>query len=132
MNNTLNAALTYFGLIFALGFGLGMVRELAWAPHHPRLGFLVLEVPMLVAASWAACRWVLRRFRVPPALRQRAVMGAAAFALLLGAEWGLATLTGQTPAEFVGRWGSAEGALGLLGQTLYGLMPLWVLRPADG
>jgi hypothetical protein len=40
----------------------------------------------MLAASWIACGFVLRRRPVPPQMGPRLVMGAVAFAVLIGLE----------------------------------------------
>ena len=56
-------------------------------------------------------------------------MGLCAFAILMLAEVALARLlTRQSPGEWAASLLTPEGALGLGGQVLFGLMPWWVIR----
>ena len=121
------AGMTYFALVFALGFLLGTVRTLFVqdAPGAGRLVGVLIELPIMLGASWFLCRTVIRRFAVAPALVARAVMGGLAFALLLLAELVAgALLFGRTPGEHFALYREASYALGLAAQIAFGLMPL--------
>src|SRR5215831_14613693 len=82
----LKAALVYFASVFAVGFALGPARTLLLAPHIGATLAVLLELPIILFASWLLCRWVLRRFSVERGLEHRIAMGAVAFALLMSAE----------------------------------------------
>ena len=122
----LPAALLYFAAIFGLGFLLGTVRVLWGAKALGETAFILIEVPVMLAASWLAARWLVRRFKVH-SLTAAIAMGALAFALLMGAELLLATgISGQSPATwFAGLW-HAPHLYGTLGQLAFGMMPLAV------
>jgi hypothetical protein len=47
---------------------------------------VLLELPLMIAASWLLCGWALRRLWVPARAADRAVMGAVAFTMLMAAE----------------------------------------------
>ena len=47
---------------------------------------MAASVPLMLAASWIACGFVLRRRPVAPQMGPRLVMGAVAFAVLIGLE----------------------------------------------
>ena len=119
------AGAVYFLIVFAAGFGLGTIR-VAWVA--PRLGAtaaVLLEAPFMLAASWAACGWCVRRFRMPPAIPARMVMGTVAFTLLMAAELGLSLLLfGRPVGEWLADFRTPPGALGLLAQIAFGLIPL--------
>jgi hypothetical protein len=121
------AGAVYFALVFALGFLLGTVRTLFVqdAPSGGRLLGVVIELPIMLAASWFLCRHVVARLRVAPTMPSRAVMGGVAFALLLLAELLVgALLFGRTPAEHVALYREASYALGLAAQIGFALMPV--------
>lgn len=92
IERVLQAGAAYFGALFALGFVLGTIRVLAVAPRLGELGAVALELPIMLLASWFACAWAVRRWSVPAATGARVLMGAWAFALLLGAETALGTI----------------------------------------
>lgn len=119
--------IAYFALVFALGFLLGTVRTLFVrdAPGAGRLLGVLIELPIMLSASWFFCRYVIRRFAVASTIVVRAVMGGLAFALLLLAEFLVgALLFGRTPGEHFALYADASYALGLAAQIGFALMPL--------
>ncbi len=121
------AGISYFALVFALGFLLGTLRTLFVldAPGAGRLRGVLIELPIMLGASWFLCRCVVRRFAVASTVAARAVMGGLAFALLLLAELVVgALLFGRTPGEHFALYREASHALGLAAQMAFALMPL--------
>ena len=120
----LRAALFYFAVIFGLGFLLGTVRVLWGARALGETAFILIEVPVMLAASWLAARWLVRRYEVR-SLAAAVAMGTLAFVLLMGAELLLASgLSGQAPAAwFAGLW-HAPHLYGTLGQLAFAMMPV--------
>jgi hypothetical protein len=129
MRRALLAATSYFLIVFAAGFVLGAVRTLWLAPVVGQVTAVAIELPAMIAASWLASGWVLRRFRIGPELAMRAGIGAIAFGLLMLAEFALFTATGRGDvAEFLGALAAPAGALGLAGQLLFAVFPVLRLR----
>ena len=125
------AGAAYFALVFTLGFVLGTVRTffVRDAPSSGRLIGVLIELPIMLWASWFLCRFVVRRFAVASTTAARAAMGGVAFALLLLAELGVgALLFGRTTAEHFSLYRDASYALGLVAQIGFALMPLLQLR----
>lgn len=123
------AALAYFALVFALGFVLGTVRTLLVHDEGERVLGVLIELPLMLLASWWICRALLRRLDVPGRTGPRALMGGAAFALLIGAEMLLgAVFSGRSVVEHLALYREASHALGLAGQIGFGLIPLLQLR----
>lgn len=121
------AGVAYFALVFAAGFALGVVRTLWLEPALGAVTAVALELPVILAASWFAARWLVARHAIA-AGGPRVVMGAVAFALLLGAECSLAALQGGNAADFVAAFARPERMLGLAGQFAFACFPL--LQPA--
>jgi hypothetical protein len=127
----LMAGTAYFAMVFALGFLLGTVRTLfvADAPSGGRLLGVLIELPIMLIASWILCRFAIRRFGVPTTLGARALMGGLAFVLLLLAELMVgALLFDRSVDEHVALYTEASYALGLAAQFGFALMPsiqLW-------
>ncbi len=123
-----SAAIVYWAMVFALGFVLGTVRVLWVIPLVGLIPATLLELPIILAASWFAAGWLVRRFRIAGGGEALAV-GALAFAILMAAECALAgVLTGQTPAQWVAGLRQPHTLLGLAGQVVFALMPWWRVR----
>jgi hypothetical protein len=120
----IEAGVLYFALIFALGFVLGTVRVLWLARLVGETLAVLAEQPIMLAASWFAASWLVRRQDLE-ALSDRAIMGGIAMALLFVAEIVLGlSLFGQTPSQSLTEALVLPGLIGLIGQVMFGLMPL--------
>jgi hypothetical protein len=129
MTNALKAATSYFGVAFAAGFLLGVIRTLLIVPMTGPLTAVALELPLMLVASWIACGWALRHFGVANDFGARLVMGLASFALLMAAELLVSSLiAGRSLAEHVALYRTAPVLLGLCGQLAYAAFPLIRLR----
>ena len=126
------AAFAYFGIVFCLGFALGVARTAVFAPMIGAVGAVSLEAPVMLAASWVVCGWTVRVFAVEPTLPARAAMGAIAFALLMAAEFIIGSLLfARDPMTALQSWASAAGAIGLASQIGFAVMPLLRGRLVD-
>lgn len=129
MRRALQAGLAYFLVVFVAGFLLGTVRTLLVLPHVGVLTAVALELPVILAVSWIACGWALRRFDVPDRRAPRVVMGATAFALLMAGEVSISMLlAGRTLADHVDLYRTLPALLGLAGQIVYAVLPLFRRR----
>ena len=124
------AGVVYFAIVFAAGFVFGTARAvLAADAPEMRLAAVAIELPLILAVSWFACRFVVRRFAVPAEASARAGMGAVAFLLLMAAEAALGVgLAGRSLGEHFALYAEASHALGLVGQVVFGLLPLVQIR----
>ena len=123
----LRTALIYWACIFALGFALGTLRVLWGAQAIGETGFLSIEVPTLLGASALAARWLLRRNEISE-LGDAFLMGAVAYALLMAAEFALASgFSGLGAREWLTQAWSMPHMIGSLGQTAFGLMPVMLV-----
>lgn len=126
MRKALIAGVVYFGAVFSLGFLMGVLRVLVMAPRVGETGAVLLELPVMLAASWLACGRLVRVFGIGAGTADRAVMGASALFLLLVAETAAAlVLFGRTPDEWLGSWRTTPALLGLASQVAFGLFPLF-------
>lgn len=124
----IRAAASYWAVVFALGFVLGTVRVLWVIPRVGLVPATLIELPLILAASWFAAGWLVRRFALK-AGGEALAAGALAFAILMAAECALAgVLTGQTPAQWLRGLRQPHAALGLAGQVVFALMPWWRAR----
>jgi hypothetical protein len=131
MATILTAAVIYFAIVFACGFVLGAVRVVAIAPRLGAPIAVLIEVPLILAISWYACRWVIARFAVPAEVGPRIAMGAAAFAIVMVAEFGLSVLGfGRTALEHFAAFREAPALMGLLAQLGFAILPTVQLKGA--
>jgi hypothetical protein len=134
MAAAIKAGAAYFTIVFLAGFALGTFRVLVVAPRLGATIAVLLEAPVILAVSWGACRWCVRRLRPPATASARASMGAAAFALLMSTELGLSVLVfGRSLVDHFASYGTTAGAIGLAAQIGFALLPLaqrpWTAAP---
>ena len=128
VDRIVRAALAYFGVVFAVGFVLGVVREGFVRPWFGTLGAIGIEAPAMLLACWWAARWVVGRFGLA-ARGARWRMGAVAFGLLMAAELGGSlVLRGMTAGEWLAHFGTAPGVLSLALFLAFAAMPVVVRR----
>jgi hypothetical protein len=124
----LRAAIAYWAVVFALGFVLGTLRVLWLAPLVGLIPATLIELPVMLGASWLAAGWLVRRFAITDAGAALAT-GGLAFALLMVAECALAVgMMGRTPAQWLADLRQPHAALGLAGQVVFAAMPWWRAR----
>jgi ABC-type uncharacterized transport system permease subunit len=122
----LAAAAAYAAITYAAGFALGVVRTLFVAPAVGPFVAVLLETPLILAASWFVCGWVVRRFAVSPAATTRLGLGALAFVFLTAIEWLMGTLLfHRTPGAIVAGYATAAGLAGLAAQLAFAAMRAW-------
>lgn len=126
------AGLSYFALVFAAGFGLGVVRTL-WA--EPRVGAQMAELaemPLMLAVIVYSASWVARRQAVPGTTLQRLGMGLVGLSLVLLAESAVVIgLRDLTIGEYLAsRDPVSLSVYGLL-LLVFAVMPLLVERRGD-
>lgn len=119
------AGIFYFAIVFAAGFVLGAVRTVWLAPAIGELAATLLELPVILALSWAACLFIIARMKIDARVIDRIVMGAVAFALLIGADVALGlTLMDRTPEAQAAAMTAPPALVGLGGQMLFAVFPL--------
>lgn len=129
MRKALIAGAAYFAAVFSLGFLMGVLRVLVVAPRLGEGGALLLELPVMLAASWLACGGLMTRFAVGARPGERVVMSAAALVLLLIAEpVGAMVLFGRAPGELLDAYRTVPALLGLASQVAFVLFPLFRRR----
>jgi len=122
------AAAAYWSLVFALGFALGAVR-VTWGAEAlgGETNFLLLEVPVMVLASWSVARRTVVRFGIAARKSESLSVGGLAFALLMASELALATTVGEGgAAAWLASLTAPPGLYGFLGQLAFALMP-WLV-----
>ncbi|MBL8575514.1 MAG: hypothetical protein JNM13_17690 [Hyphomicrobiaceae bacterium] len=132
MGKAWQAGLWYFLAIYALAFLMGTARVLVVAPLIGRTAATLIELPIVVGASWVGATWLARRFD----LRRRSgrwPMALTGFVLLIAAELSLGVFGfGQRLDAILAEMATPLGLAGLAAQVLFGLMPVLVadLEPA--
>lgn len=123
----LKAASLYFALVFAAGFALGLVRVLWVVPRFGTRLAELMELPIMLAISFVAARWVVRRLRLPFGCASRLRMGFAALGLLLVAEFGFVLwLRGISITEYLAAQDPVSRAAYYVALGAFALMPLLV------
>lgn len=125
MPRFVSAAAVYFAAIFALGFALGTARVLVTAPALGEVWATVLELPVMLAASWFVCAWSIRRYAVSPQTGPRMGMGLLALLCLLSAETALGVAGfGRSLDQQFSEYLKLGPALGLMAQIAFACFPL--------
>jgi uncharacterized membrane protein YGL010W len=60
---------------FSIGFILGTIRVLLFAPRVGETIAVTVEAPIMLAASWFVCRWCVGRLDVRRTVAARSLMG---------------------------------------------------------
>ena len=123
----LKAGLTYFLLLFTVGWVLGPIRELWAVPRFGRVMALLFEAVILLITMIVAARWVMRRFNVHPNLGSTIPMGLVALAILAPAEIvGVLCVRGLSLHEYLASFVTAPGAISLVMFLLFAATPTLV------
>lgn len=125
----LKGGLLYFGIVFSVGFVLGVARTL-WVSN--RLGASaaeILEAPFMIFVSFAASRWVVRRQKPMPGLRVRAGIGLLALGLMVGMEIGVVLrIRGLSLETYLATRDPLASGVYLFSLVIFGLMPVLATR----
>lgn len=120
------ACIAYTAIVFVFAFAVGAIRVTQIAPRLGTVPAVLLEAPIVLAASWGVSQWCNRRFRVDCDSRVRTLMGVVAFSLLMLLELGFAVLMfGETVDHYFARMASISGAIGLATQVGFAAIP-WI------
>jgi len=123
------AAISYFVIVFVAGFALGTIRTLIIAPQTGELAAVAMELPLMIAVSWWACGVVVKRLKPASEVPSRIAMGLIALSLLLLAEIVVSLGLGLTLAQHLALYATTPVQLGLFGQLLFALFPLLRMKP---
>jgi hypothetical protein len=128
MRYAVAAGVLYFAIVFGAGFALGAVRVGLLAPAAGEMTATLIELPVILALSWLACLFALRRLPVEARPGPRLLMGAVAFVLLIAAEIALGLgLMNRSLAAQLQEMASPPALTGLAGQFLFALFPVIAL-----
>jgi hypothetical protein len=117
--------LYYYLIVFTFAFLMGVARVLVVAPRLGPMAAVMIEVPILIAASLFVSRYFLRNSVLT--LLQLALMGLTAIILTMASEALLAELLqGNSVAAWARSLATPLGLVGLVGQIIFALMPIFV------
>ena len=115
----------YYAAVFTFAFAMGIVRVLVVAPRLGSTVAVLLEMPVVVMASWLVARRLLRNRCFE--LTQRGAMGATAFTLTMASEAALSVIMlGQGMTDWAAALATPLGLAGLAGQVAFAAMPLFL------
>ena len=98
----LKAGASYFGVVFAAGVVLGVVRVLWALPRYGERTAELMEAPVMLAVIVAAAWWITRRFASAFSPMQRFGTGMVALGLLVAVEsWFVLLLAELTLAQYL-------------------------------
>ena len=118
------AGALYAIIVFLIGFILGTIRVLLFAPSLGEATAVIMEAPIMLAASWFVCRWCVDRLDVTRTVPPRSLMGLVAFLVLMSAEVGLGAVLGRSLGDQLDGYGSPAGRIGLAAQVIFAMFPV--------
>jgi hypothetical protein len=127
MKVSLVAGFFYFLVVGAAGILFGSLREMFVSPVTGHGLAVILELPVMLAIAWFACKRLVKWCGVSDVMWLRLVMGVSAFLLLMVMEQSLAfalqkLIVGHAPPP----WTSID-YLGFAAQIVFAMMPLFVM-----
>jgi hypothetical protein len=122
------AGASYAVIVFLIGFILGTIRVLLVIPRLGETIAVIIEAPVILAASWFVCRWCVDRLHVRGTVTTRSLMGLVAFLVLMSAEMGLGAMLGRSLVDQVAAYGSPAGAMGLAARVIFAIFPVIQIR----
>ena len=124
MVNARKAGAVYAAIVFFIGFVLGAIRVLLVVPRLGATAAVILETPIILAASWFVCRWCVDWLKVRRRVGPRALMGIVAFLVLMAAEFALGELVSERSLVEQLGYGSTPGVIGLAAQIAFAVLPV--------
>lgn len=119
------AGIIYFLGIFLLGFILGVIRTIFLVPNIGILAGVVIEIPIMLTASWFFCKKLISFFSIKKDAAGLIFSGITAFAMLMTAEFVFAVfIFKQEVSFFFSNLLTPHGLLGLSAQIVFGIIPL--------
>jgi hypothetical protein len=71
----IKAGALYAITVFSIGFILGTIRVLLFAPRAGETTAVIVEAPIMLTASWFVCGWCVNRFDVRRTVLAGSLMG---------------------------------------------------------
>jgi|SRR5208337_1281805 len=128
---TAKAGLTYFAIIFGVGFALGTVRVFLVVPRVGVRAAELMEEPIMFVVIFLAARWLVRRFTLE-LMSERLGTGIFGLGLLLAAEYVLLRAQWLSLRQDVARRDAVAGTVYLVMLLVFAVMPALVGRRRPG
>lgn len=128
MLRTIKPSLIYFGIVFGIGFVLGMIRVIFLVPLIGERWAELLEIPFMLVAITYTAKYLVRKY---PLLRMRdwLSVGLQALFILLSVEFTIVLgLRGISLAEYFDSRDIISGSVYLISLIIYTLMPLYIYK----
>jgi len=118
------AGVVYTLIVFVIAFAVGTIRVTLVAPRLGALVAVIIEAPIVLAASWGVSLWCNRRFNVSRDHDTRVMMGVVAFSVLMVLELSVSVwVFGETLEHCFAKYGTMPGAIGLTMQLCFATVP---------
>lgn len=124
MRTAFLAAITYFAMVFSVGFILGIVRVFLLVPSLGEQSAELLELPVMIVVSYFSAQFVVQQYSI--STRQSGLtLGAISLTVLLAAEFTLALAVRDISiVEYLHTRNTLSGYVYALSLVLYGIFPL--------
>lgn len=119
---TARAGLTYFAIIFGVGFALGTIRVLLVVPRVGVRTAELMEEPIMFVVIFMTARWLVRRFTLE-SLKERLGAGFIGLGLLLAAEYAWLRAQGLSLRGEIARRDAVAGTVYLVMLLVFAVMP---------
>lgn len=120
----LKAGVTYFGIVFGIGFMLGFVRVLFLVSHFGIRNSELAEMPLMFLAIILSARWITQYFDLNR-LFERFAAGLMALILLLTLEFSVVLwLQGLTINEYFEKRDPISSAVYFVMLFIFAMMPI--------
>lgn len=125
----IEAAITYFVLVFGLGFLLGSIRVPFIVPRLGTRKAELLEMPFMLVGILLAARFIVKQFALPDTILAYLSVGVLALSLVLIAELLLVVvLQGGTIRQYIDSRDPVSGSAYLILLLIFAIMPLIIMQ----
>ena len=125
----IEAAITYFVLVFGLGFLLGSIRVPFIVPRLGTRKAELLEMPFMLVGILLAARFIVKQFALPDTILAYLSVGVLALGLVLIAELLLVVvLQGGTIRQYIDSRDPVSGSAYLILLLIFAIMPLIIMQ----
>ncbi len=126
ITNGFLAGVFYAVGVFAIGFMLGAVRVMFLVPLLGTTLAVAIELPIILTASWVLCGRAILLKQVSTEAPVRVAMGLAAFGVVMVGDLLVGLfIFGLSTNDYVTRYSEFANMLGLAGQILFAIFPLF-------